>query len=83
MGALSQPPEPPMSGKDGMILTMSICTYNNGAFDVIFRDRKTGEEFTFSGHQKVGKEDFDFIGRIAPACVWTDYQRITPDDEEG
>lgn len=63
-----------------MILTMSICTYNDGKFDVIFRDKKTGREFTFSGEQKVNGKDFDFINQIAPACVWTDYQRITPKD---
>lgn len=63
-----------------MILTMSICTFNNGTFDVIFRDKATGEEVTFSGKQEVKGKQFDFINRIAPACVWTDYQRITPED---
>lgn len=63
-----------------MRLAISICTYNNGAFDVMFRDRDTGREITFAGEQLVKGEDFDFINEIAPACVWTNYDRTTPKD---
>jgi hypothetical protein len=63
-----------------MILTISVCTYQNGQFDVILRDKAAGKEITFSGERKVSSEDHEFLNRIAPACVWTDYQRITPED---
>ena len=61
-------------------LLISICTYNNGAFDVIFQDPDTYEEITLSGQQSVKGEQFDFINRIAPACVFTRYARITPEN---
>jgi len=62
-----------------MILSISICTFDDGTFDVIFRNKKTGEELTFSGAQKLSPKKFDFANQIAPACVWTDYQKLTPD----
>lgn len=61
-------------------LDISIVTYNDGKFDVIFCDSDSGEEITFSGEQKIGSDDFDFINRIAPACVFTKYRRVTPED---
>ena len=61
-------------------LLISIVTYNDGAFDVIFQDPDTYEEITLSGQQRVTGEEFEFINRIAPACVFTRYARITPED---
>ena len=55
----------------GSIL-ISIVTYKNNKFDVIFKDDE-GHEVTFSGEQKVSEEEFEFINDIAPACVWTRY----------
>lgn len=63
-----------------MTLHISICPFQNGEFDVIFRDRATGQELTFSGTRKLTDEQLDFANRIAPSCVWTEYQRITPED---
>jgi len=63
-----------------MKLTMSICTYNNDNFDVIFEDKETGQHLTLSGNQKLDEDEFQFANQIAPACVYTDYQRITPKD---
>ena len=60
-----------MSGK----ISMSICTYQSGDFDVMIRDQETGHEVTLSGNQKVEDEDFELINAIAPACVWTKYTR--------
>lgn len=63
-----------------MDLDISICTYQGGTFDVVFINRETGQELTFSGTQELDEEQFDFANKIAPACVWTKYRRITPED---
>lgn len=61
-----------------MILAISVCTYQDGKFEVLLRDAETNQEVTLSGVQKLGAEDFDFVNRIAPACLWTEYKSITP-----
>lgn len=55
-------------------ILISILTYKDSKFEVIFRDDE-GHEITFSGEQKVSEEEFEFINNIAPACVWTRYFR--------
>jgi hypothetical protein len=57
-----------------MLLEMSICTYENGEFDVMLRDTATGEEIELSGFKRLSPEQFKLIDRIAPACVWTSYR---------
>ena len=64
----------------GHKIRISICTFQNGSFDVMFRDVATGREITFTGQRKLNEEEFEFADEIAPACVWTEYERITPDD---
>lgn len=54
-------------------LTMSICTYKDGLFEVILKHTETGREIVFTGNQKLSEEDFDLVQEIAPACVWTKY----------
>lgn len=56
-------------------LRISVCTYNNGTFDVIVGDPDTDEEVTLSGNQRVTDEEFELLDRLAPACVFTDYAR--------
>jgi hypothetical protein len=53
---------------------MSICTFNDGLFQVIIR--KDNYEVTLEGTQVLGPNDFEFVNGIAPACVFTEYQRI-------
>ena len=55
-------------------ILISIVTYNNSKFDVIFRDNE-GNEVTLSGEQEVSEKELEFINNIAPACVWTRYRR--------
>jgi hypothetical protein len=64
----------------GRKITLSICTYNDGLFEVIINDKETGEGITFSGNKKIDNEQLAFINRIAPACVWTTYKRTTQED---
>lgn len=56
-------------------ISISICTFQSGDFDVMIRDVETGHEVTLSGNQKVEGGDFEFITDIAPACVWTRWTR--------
>jgi hypothetical protein len=63
----------------GRRIELSICTYQSGDFDVMIVDKATGKELTLSGNHKLSADEFDFVGRIAPACVWTEYERITPE----
>lgn len=60
-------------------ITISICPFKNGEFDVMFKD-DDGNEIVFSGTKKLNAEELEFANNIAPACVWTKYQRITPED---
>ena len=62
------------------VIEISICPFNNGTFDVMFRDKATGKELVFSGTRKLTDEELGFVAEIAPPCVWTEYERITPDD---
>ena len=57
-----------------MLIELSICTYENGEFDVMLRDTATGEEVTLSGVKHLSPEEFELTLRIAPACVWTSYR---------
>ena len=57
-------------------LSISVCTYKSGEFDVILRDPSTSREVTLSGFQKVTGEDFEFLNEFAPACVFTTYKRV-------
>ncbi len=61
-------------------IAISICTFNDGTFDVMIQDPETSREITLSGAQEINQEDHSFILEIAPACVWTKYSRITPED---
>ena len=54
-------------------LTISVCTYQSGDFDLMLIDKETGEEVCFSGNQKITDEQLDIVERLAPACVWTTY----------
>jgi hypothetical protein len=56
-------------------LSISVCTFQNGSFDVILSDPDTGEEVTLSGEQKLDEEQFNFVNDKAPACVMTTYTR--------
>lgn len=62
-------------------IEISICTFQGGSFDVMFKDPATNHEYTFSGEIPGGKmldDDFAFVDSIAPACVWTKYKRVDP-----
>ena len=60
-------------------LLISVCTFKNGTFDVILQDRETGEEVTLSGERQFDEKEFQFLDRVAPACVFTKYIRETPE----
>jgi hypothetical protein len=57
-----------------MLLEISICTYENGEFDVMLQDPASGEGIELSGFKRLSPEQSKFIDRIAPACVWTSYR---------
>lgn len=58
-----------------MRMNISVCTYQNSDFDVIMIDKDTGEEVTLSGTQKLSDEEFALLNKLAPACVFTTYER--------
>ena len=64
----------------GRRIELSVCTYASGDFDVMIVDKASGKELTFSGNCKLSADEFELVGKIAPACVWTEYERITPGD---
>jgi hypothetical protein len=53
---------------------ISICTFNDGLFQVIIKDENLNE-VTLEGKQKLNEEDFNFVNEFAPACVFTTYKR--------
>lgn len=55
-------------------IDMSICTFNDGLFQVIIKD-DSGYEVTLEGTQKLDSDTFNFVNEIAPACVFTRYYR--------
>ena len=58
-----------------MKLSISVCTYKSGDFEVLIRDPETGEEVQLNGNQKLDDKKLELITRLAPACVWTTYER--------
>ena len=56
-------------------LLISIVTYQNDEFDIIFKDKCTSEEISFAGKREIDDAELEFINKIAPACVWTPYTR--------
>lgn len=63
----------------GRRIELSICTYEGGGFDVMIVDKASGRELCFSGKQTLSNDDFSLAHDIAPACVWTEYERVTPE----
>ena len=55
-------------------MKMSICTYQDGSFEVMIKNDE-GEEVMLCGEQKLTPEEFEIVDKIAPACVWTKYER--------
>lgn len=55
-------------------LKISVCTYNDGQFDVMIKDGETHQELVFSGNQKVDEEGLELLNKLVPACVWTSYE---------
>ena len=56
-----------------MRMTMSVCPFNSGDFDVIIKDPDTDEEVILSGHQELSHEELEVLTKLAPACIWTKY----------
>ena len=56
-------------------IEMSVCTYNDGTFDVILRDADTKEEVTLSGKQQLTPEEQELVCDLAPPCVYSRYAR--------
>jgi hypothetical protein len=54
-------------------IKLSLCTFQNGTFDVMVKDGETDEEICFSGEKKLTDKELDMVNSIAPACVWTTY----------
>jgi len=54
-------------------IKMSICTYQDGLFQVMIVDEATGKEIHLEGHRELTRDEFEFVNDIAPACVWTTY----------
>ncbi len=58
--------------KDLKHFKFSICTFNNGEFDIMILDPETLQEIIFSGKKELSEEELQMTLDIAPACVWTD-----------
>ena len=56
-----------------MRMTISVCPFQDGTFDVIIQDPDTFEEVTLSGQQKLSDEEMELLTRLAPSCIWTTY----------
>ncbi len=55
------------------VLKISVCLFQNGEFDVMFKG-ENGEAVTLSGSQNLNVDDIDFLCKVAPACVFTEYE---------
>lgn len=63
-------------------ISMSFLSYNNGDWELIIRNRETGEEVCLQKNRDISEEDFKLLGDWCPACVWTQYRRLLPEREE-
>ena len=50
------------------VVILGFSSYNDGEFELIVQDEKTGEETTLEGNLKPGQ--FEIIHRILPSCVF-------------
>lgn len=66
-------PDQKIVADEGDYLSISVCTFKDGAFDVMLRNKDF--EVTLSGVQQLDEDQFSFINKVAPACVWTKYER--------
>ena len=57
-------------------MKISICTYEDGEFEVILKD-ENDREVTLCGNQVLSAEEFGLVNKLAPACVFTRYERET------
>lgn len=60
-------------------LKISFCEFGDGGFDVYFEDPETGECATVSGTVGNGHHaQREFLERVAPPCVMTEYILLAP-----
>lgn len=59
---------------EGNSIDLSVCTYNDGKFDVMIKDDE-GHDVVLSGEQNFNDEVIEWLLEIAPACVFTRYFR--------
>lgn len=59
---------------------MSICTYEDGLFQVMVIDDETGDEIQLEGTMDLTSEEFDMVTKLFPPCVWTQYQQVLQDN---
>lgn len=57
-------------------MKISVCTYEDGEFEVILKD-ENDREVTLYGNQVLSAEEFQLVNELAPACVFTRYVRET------
>ena len=43
---------------------------------ILIQDKETGQEITLEGNRKLDNEEFEFVNKIAPACVYTEYEEV-------
>lgn len=54
-------------------MSISVCPFVGGDFDVIIRDDDTGREVTLTGQHRLMDEEFEVVNKLAPSCVFTTY----------
>lgn len=56
-------------------IDISICSFNDGKFQIFIKDPKTHRELVFEGKQELNESELELAQEIAPACVYTRYKR--------
>lgn len=59
-------------------IKLSMCSFQNGSFDLFITDAQTGEEVCITGDRTFTDEEHEFFCRLMPSCVFTTYNQVSP-----
>jgi hypothetical protein len=56
-------------------LTVSLCEFQDGTFELYIIDGNTREEIQIEGRRTFTDQQREMLLRLMPPCVWTTYER--------
>lgn len=66
-----------MTNPSGQRVTLSLCEFQDGTFELYIIDPKTRQEIQITGARAFTAHERDMIARLMPGCVFTTYEQVS------